>query len=242
MWALVSARVISGLRIRFTPPASARSDLPPPQALAGQVHRHQRRRAGRVQRQARPVEIQEIGQPIGQNGMTAAGARKDVHVAEVFGLQQGVVVADHADVDAGPGLGELAGGQSARLPRLPRRPPAGGGAAGRRAPPRAARCRRTRRRTRRPWRGIRPSACSSCPARRGPDRSSRRCSSGRRALRGWRRTPSHSSRQKASRVVRAAGKPAAHADHGDRLGLRALAGRQLGLRLLEQVESRSAAE
>ena len=206
----------------------------PPQALAGQVHRNQRRRAGRVQRQARPVEIEEIRQSIGQNRMTAAGARKDVHVAEVFRLHQGVVAADDADVDARPGLREPAGGQAAVFQGFPGdlqqeamlRVDAHG-LARRDAEelgvelvdlgekPSPARVHLARRR------GVRIVVVVDVPAVGG------HLADGVAAV--AQQPP------EGSRVVGAAGKPAAHPHHGDRLERRVLGRRQLGLRLLEQV-------
>ena len=59
-----------------------------PQTLAGQVDGHQRRGAGGVQRDARTVQVQDVGQAIGENGMAASGSGEDVHVGDDFGLHQ----------------------------------------------------------------------------------------------------------------------------------------------------------
>ena len=49
-----NAMLLSGVRIRLTPPASAIRQSPAAQALAGEVHRDQRRRARGVDRDAGP--------------------------------------------------------------------------------------------------------------------------------------------------------------------------------------------
>ncbi len=48
------------------------------QALARQVDRHQRRRAGGVDRQARPAQVEEVRQPVGQHAVQRAGQRARV--------------------------------------------------------------------------------------------------------------------------------------------------------------------
>ena len=50
---------IAGPAITYTPPASARSLLPEHQAVAGLGDRDQRGRAGRVDREARALQVQE---------------------------------------------------------------------------------------------------------------------------------------------------------------------------------------
>ena len=55
-------------------PRQGRRRFPPPDAFAGQVNRHQRRGAGRIDREARALEVKEIGDPVG--GDAAGVARQ----------------------------------------------------------------------------------------------------------------------------------------------------------------------
>ncbi len=77
------------------------------QALAGQVHRHQGRGTGGVDGQRRALQVQEVGQPVGDDAQRAAGSGPRVDLAEVAGSQE-PVLAD-ARADEHPGLRALQG-------------------------------------------------------------------------------------------------------------------------------------
>ena len=136
------------------------------QALAGQVDRHQRRRAGGVDRQARPAQIEEVRQPVGQHAVQRAGQRAQVDRLEVGVLQLRVVVVVAGDEHAGAAAARAARA-AARRRRAPRWPPRGTAAAADPcARPRAAGCRRSRRRSRRSARR-KPPVLGRRLARRG---------------------------------------------------------------------------
>ena len=52
-----------------------------PQTLAGQMHRHQRRRTRRVDRYRRAPQVEEIRDPIGDNAQRTPRARPRIHLA-----------------------------------------------------------------------------------------------------------------------------------------------------------------
>ena len=86
---------------------------------ACQMHRDQRRGTGRVQCQARTMQVQHVRQPICQDRVTDPCPREDVHVRQIAGLQQGIVVADHANVHPRARLAERSRGYPRMLQRLP---------------------------------------------------------------------------------------------------------------------------
>ena len=71
------------------------------QALAGQVDGHQRRRTGGVDRQARPAQVEEVRQAVGQHAVQRPGQRAQVDRVEVVVLQLRVVVVVAGDEHAG---------------------------------------------------------------------------------------------------------------------------------------------
>ena len=81
--------------------------LAAPNALAGQVHRHQRAAAGRVHREAGALEIKEIGEPVGGNAAGVARQHKGLVVGDAVVLrrspqQRAVVRAGDAHEHAHP--------------------------------------------------------------------------------------------------------------------------------------------
>jgi hypothetical protein len=90
------------------------------QALAGQMHRHERRRAGRIDRDRRAVQAEGIRDPPRRERDRIA--RRGVHVALVGGHREEalrVVVRRHADEHAGARPGEPLGEVARRFERLP---------------------------------------------------------------------------------------------------------------------------
>ncbi len=90
------------------------------QALAGQVHRHQRRRLGGVHRQARAAQTQDVGQPVGDEaaGQTGEGVPGD-GLEAVAVDQPGVVAGDGAHEDTRAGAGQSGRDDPGVLQRLP---------------------------------------------------------------------------------------------------------------------------
>ena len=95
-----------------------------PEAFAGQVHRHQRAAAGGIDREAGPLEIKEIGQPVGGDATGVARQHKRLVVGDAVllgrGPQQRAVVRarnahEHGGARAANALERLAG----RLDGLP---------------------------------------------------------------------------------------------------------------------------
>ncbi|MNJ22917.1 hypothetical protein D3C77_172930 [compost metagenome] len=73
------------------------------QALAGLVHRDQRRRAGSVDRQTWPLQIEQIGQTPRQHTVGHPRATESVDPIDIAeqAARVAIVVVDHADVDTG---------------------------------------------------------------------------------------------------------------------------------------------
>ena len=80
MCAFDRAIVVSGMRIRLTPPASARSAFAGSQTLTGQVHCHQGAGTSRIERHARALQVKEVGDSAGSN--TVCVARSHIRVNE----------------------------------------------------------------------------------------------------------------------------------------------------------------
>ena len=121
MCAFESAMVTSGLRIRFTPPASARSDSPRRRLLHGQVDRDERRGAGRVDRQAGPARTEEVRQPPRRDAVRRAGGGVGVERLEArVPHQLQIVDGRQADEDARARFREAIGVDAGVLQRLPR--------------------------------------------------------------------------------------------------------------------------
>ncbi|GAA0273134.1 hypothetical protein GCM10010302_08430 [Streptomyces polychromogenes] len=78
-----------------------------PHALGGQVDRDQRRRLGRVHHDARPAQVQGVGDPVGDDRPvhTGVGVRGDVFVAAAQ-HEAGVVVAERSHEDRGGRAGQ----------------------------------------------------------------------------------------------------------------------------------------
>ena len=70
------------------------------EALAGQVHGDQRGRAGSVDGHARPVQVEQVGEPVGGDAEGGAGARVGVGTRAGIELEQRVVAVTDADEDA----------------------------------------------------------------------------------------------------------------------------------------------
>ena len=89
-----------------------------PQALAGQVHRDQRRRAGGVNGERRSPQVQEVGEPIGDDAQRTAGARPGVDLAEVTRRHVPVFADARAGEDPGLRALERFGRDAGMLERL----------------------------------------------------------------------------------------------------------------------------
>ena len=61
--------------MRFTPPTTAMSQSPRPQAARGQMHGHQGRRTGRVDRRARPLPVEEVAQATRGGSVSVTGSQ-----------------------------------------------------------------------------------------------------------------------------------------------------------------------
>ncbi len=91
-----------------------------PQALAGEVSRHQRGRAGGIDRHARPVQVEAVGDAVGRDALRATGGgvrvRRSIHAHE---LQLRVVGGRYADVHAGAAAGDPVERLAGVLERFP---------------------------------------------------------------------------------------------------------------------------
>ncbi len=74
------------------------------QALAGQVDGRQRRRAGGIDRHARPAQVERVGQPVGDDAHEGAGGRVRAQALDLGGLplERTVILAAAAHEDTGP--------------------------------------------------------------------------------------------------------------------------------------------
>ena len=94
-------------------PRQGRVALAGEQALAGQVHGHQRRRAGGLHREARPLEPQPVGDPGGQEVLVVADHQLEVaDRVERLRIRQEV---EHVGVHAGAGEHPDVAGEAGRL-------------------------------------------------------------------------------------------------------------------------------
>ena len=91
------------------------------QALAGQVHGHQRRRARGVDDDAGPAEVEDVRDAVGGDAPRAArvGVAVDQSAVLRIRLQVAVVVGGDADEDARPGSREPVDREARVLQRLP---------------------------------------------------------------------------------------------------------------------------
>ncbi|VWC38489.1 hypothetical protein BUB20358_06796 [Burkholderia ubonensis] len=94
------------------------------QAAAGEMHGDQRRRAGRVDRHARPVHAENVGEPPRRDAERLAGRvvrrMPRVGAGDVGRVQVQVVLVHHADEHAHPAPVERRARVAAALDRLPR--------------------------------------------------------------------------------------------------------------------------
>ena len=90
------------------------------QALAGQMQRHQRRGAGRIHRQCRPLQAQRVGQPAGSDAVTDPGRLVRLQARQVVqpGRQRIVALSD-PDKDPRAAVDQRVLRQSAPLQHLP---------------------------------------------------------------------------------------------------------------------------
>ena len=88
-------RVDQGLH----PTGQGRLRFPPPNAFAGQMHRHQGGGASGIHREAGALEIKEIGEPVGRN---AAGISRQ-HKGLVVGDEKALVRSPHQGAVIGTG-------------------------------------------------------------------------------------------------------------------------------------------
>jgi hypothetical protein len=93
--------------------------LPRPQRLGGEVHRDQRRRARRVDRDDRAFEAEGVGHPAGQRARRDAGADRTVGVGQRADHQVGVVLPVGPGEDAGPAAAQPPRVDPGPLDRLP---------------------------------------------------------------------------------------------------------------------------
>ncbi len=106
----------------MTPPASARIALARSQALAGQVERRERRRAGRVDRDARSLEAEGERDAARRGVQRASGGGIEIGVFGTLVDDLGAVVArSDAHEDARRAAGEAVRGDRRALERFPRR-------------------------------------------------------------------------------------------------------------------------
>ena len=75
MCAFDRAIIVSGEQMTFAPPANASAALAAAQALAGEMDRDERRRAGRVDRQRGTAQPEAIGDPPGGDAGALPDAR-----------------------------------------------------------------------------------------------------------------------------------------------------------------------
>jgi hypothetical protein len=91
-----------------------------PEALASQVHGHERRGAGGVHRQARSLQAQRVGEPARGKAVAVAGGRVDVEVLRIgHEAELLVVVRVDAHEHAGLAARERLGDDAGALQRLP---------------------------------------------------------------------------------------------------------------------------
>ena len=92
-----------------------------PQALARQVHRDERRRAGRVDRYARALQAQHVREAAGRDAVSGPGClvRVDLLDVAVLELQRGVIRGADPDEHAGCAARESVRGLPGVLERFP---------------------------------------------------------------------------------------------------------------------------
>ncbi len=90
-----------------------------PQTLRREMQRHQRRRTGRVHREARTAQIEQIRDPVCRDGKRAADVRVAIDRAGVAAVQIRVIAVRDADENAGAGAGEFFRRQTRVLERFP---------------------------------------------------------------------------------------------------------------------------
>ncbi len=92
-----------------------------PQRLAGQVQRHQRRRASGLDHHARSLQAETVGKPPGGKARIDPHAAVDVDTRGVIAahIQLRVIVGHHAHEHARLGSGQAVGGQASMFERLP---------------------------------------------------------------------------------------------------------------------------
>ena len=101
------------------PPTIARLDAAVADRLARVVQRDQRRRAGRIDRQARPVQVEDVGDPVGEDAQRRAGHEVRIAARRIAEAQIAVVGRGPADIDAGRRTRELARRNAGILDRVP---------------------------------------------------------------------------------------------------------------------------
>ncbi len=94
--------------------------LPVAQPLRCEVHRDERRRARGVDGDARPEQVEEVGEPSGGGVATGAGGGVEVDALPVGEHARLVLVGPHAHVDAGVGAGDRFTSDAGIFQRFPR--------------------------------------------------------------------------------------------------------------------------
>ena len=89
-----------------------------PNTLTGQMHRHQRRRASRINRKTRPLKIEQIGQSISCNAIASAGRCIRI-VYRLLPQHNGIVVRTNANKHARFGAAQPLGNMSGIFKRFP---------------------------------------------------------------------------------------------------------------------------
>ena len=97
---LAEAHLDAGVDQRLHTAGQGRFRFTAPQALAGQVHRHQRGGAGRVHREAGALEIEEVGEAVGGDAAGVAGQH------ERFVVRRGVALRRRPEQRAVIGAGD----------------------------------------------------------------------------------------------------------------------------------------
>ena len=110
--------IISGVRIKRDAAGQRHVAVPGAQALAGEVHGDERRRAGGVDRDARAAQVEQVRQAVGEDAVHGPGERPGIDGVAIGELQHRVVVVVAGDEDTGRRTGELLARQAGMVERV----------------------------------------------------------------------------------------------------------------------------
>ena len=121
MEALQKVIVFSGDRIKLTPAGERHRALAVAQALAGQMQGDERRRARGIDRDARPLESQNVRQTPRRDAVGGAGGIVSIVAIGVLSARQNLPIVGlaHADEHAGAAAGQPVRRDAGVLQRLP---------------------------------------------------------------------------------------------------------------------------